>query len=116
MASSDPAAARAVRIHPSDNVATLLDDARPGIVQILGAERLNVTAVEPVAAGHKIALHAVAKGDPVLKYGFPIGHAVRALNAGEWVHLHNLASNYDERSSSLDVDTGAPTDTAHAYR
>ena len=116
MASSNPSVARAVRIHPSDNVATLLDDARPGVVQILGAERLEVTAVEPIAAGHKIALRAVAQGDPVLKYGFPIGHALRVLNAGEWIHLHNLASNYDERSSTLDLDTGAPTDTTYAYR
>lgn len=116
MASFEQSYVRAVRIHPDDNVATLLDDARPGIVQIVGSERLEITATEPIAAGHKIALRAVAANAPILKYGFPIGHATRDLTTGEWVHLHNLASNYDERSSTLDVETGAPTDTAHAYR
>jgi hypothetical protein len=116
MASSDQPVVRAVRINPADNVATLLDDAQPGVVQVLGAGRLEVTALEPIAAGHKIALEAVAAGAPVLKYGFPIGRAGRSLVCGEWVHLHNLVSNYDERSSTLDRDTGAPTDTAHAYR
>ena len=115
MESSNKPVVRAVRIHPDDNVATLLDDAVPGPVKILGIEKLEITALEPIAAGHKIALCKIAAEQPVLKYGFPIGRAVRELSAGEWVHLHNIVSNYDERSSTLDHDTGAPTDTAHAY-
>jgi altronate dehydratase small subunit len=116
MESSSQCVVRAVRIHPADNVATLLDDARPGVVQILGTERFEIVARESILAGHKIALRSVAAGEPIVKYGFPIGRAVRELTVGDWVHLHNLASNYDERSSTLDRETGAPTDTAHAYR
>ncbi len=95
MESSDPSGVRAVRIHPEDNVATLLDDAVAGSVRILGSEQWVITALEPISAGHKIALRPIAAGRPVLKYGFPIGRALRDLSAGEWVHLHNLVSNYD---------------------
>jgi len=97
-------------------VATLLDDALPGFVKVLGSEQLEITALEPISAGHKIALGEIAAGESILKYGFPIGRAGRKLTGGEWVHLHNMVSNYDERSSTLDLETGAPTDTIHAYR
>ena len=116
MESSDQPEARAVRIHRADNVATLLDDALPGRVKVIGTEPLEVTVSEPISAGHKMALRPVAAGQSIIKYGFPIGHAVRDIACGEWVHLHNLGSNYDERSSTLDLETGAPTDTRHAYR
>jgi altronate hydrolase/altronate dehydratase small subunit len=72
-------------------------------------------AVEPIARGHKIALRSLAEGEAVLKFGVRIGHASRAIAAGEWVHLQNLASDHDERSASLDLHTGAPTDTVSAY-
>lgn len=48
-----------------------------------------------VPAGHKIALCDIAEGDPVIKYGSPIGHATRAIHAGEWVHSHNMATNLE---------------------
>ena len=49
----------------------------------------------------------------MIKYGFPIGHATQPIRAGDWVHLHNCASNYDSRSSTLDVHSGATTDTVY---
>ena len=108
---------RAYQIHPQDQVATLLDDAAAGPVTLLGAARPEATviATEPVARAHKIALADLAPGQTVLKYGVPIGRATRAIPRGAWVHLHNLASLLDERSSSLELHTGAPTDTATAY-
>lgn len=108
---------RAYQIHAQDNVATLLDDAPAGPVQLLGAvvPGATVQATEPVARAHKIALSDLAEGQTVVKYGVPIGRATRPIRRGAWVHLHNLASLLDERSSSLDLHTGAPTDTAAAY-
>jgi len=98
-------------------VATLLDDAPAGLVGLLGAAPAGATvaAIEPVARDHKMALADLAAGEAVVKYGVPIGRATRPIARGAWVHLHNLASALDERSSSLDVHTGAPTDTAAAY-
>ena len=43
-----------------------------------------------VPAGHKIAARAIAAGEQVLKYDTVIGVAARDLEAGDYVHSHNL--------------------------
>ena len=106
--------AKAFRIHPDDNVAVLLEDCRPGGVAVLGASGLRrVRAAEAIQAGHKVALAAIEAGQPVVKYGRRIGHATQPIEPGQWVHLHNCASDYDERAAALDPGTGAPTDTRY---
>lgn len=106
---------RAFRIQAADNVATLLDDAAPGPVDLLGASAGTLHAVEPIARGHKVALADLATGAAIVKFGIRIGHATQPIARGAWVHLHNLASDFDVRSGSLDLRTGAPTDTHSAY-
>ncbi|MBL8631116.1 MAG: altronate dehydratase [Rhodospirillaceae bacterium] len=75
------------QIAPADTVAVVLqnlapgDDARPGL-----------TAAEAIPAGHKIALRDMAKGEKVLKYGWPIGVAAHDIKAGAHVHSHNLVT------------------------
>jgi hypothetical protein len=69
--------------------------------------------LEPVKLGHKVALSQLQPGDAVIKFGVPIGHATKAISVGAWVHLHNLASDLDERSGTLDLHSGAPTDTRY---
>ncbi|MDE6333259.1 MAG: altronate dehydratase family protein, partial [Muribaculaceae bacterium] len=66
---------RLLQINKADNVAVILVDG---------------DAVAP--RGHKVALRPVAKGEDVIKYGFPIGKATRDIAEGEWVHSHNLAT------------------------
>jgi altronate dehydratase small subunit len=105
---------RAFQVHPNDNVATLLDDAG-GTVEVLGAQRQEIRLVEKISRGHKVALKDLVPGDAVLKFGARIGHATKPIVRGAWVHLHNLASDLDERSSTLDLQSGAPTDTDSAY-
>ncbi|HTY89181.1 MAG TPA: UxaA family hydrolase [Candidatus Acidoferrum sp.] len=106
---------RCFQIKSQDNVATLIDDAPAGPVEIIGAGRRQTAAGEPIARGHKMALADIAAGSAVIKFGARIGHATQAINSGAWVHLHNLASDLDERSATLDLRSGAPTDTASAY-
>jgi hypothetical protein len=107
--------ARAIRIIAADNVATLLDDCSAGqeIVVKGDTEGVRLCALEHIGEGHKVALCPIPEGESVVKFGTPIGHATRPIAAGAWVHLHNLASNYDTRSQSLDVESGAPTDTIY---
>jgi altronate hydrolase/altronate dehydratase small subunit len=50
-----------------------------------------------------------------MKFGVRIGHATEPIKRGGWVHLHNLASDLDERSGTLDLHSGAPSDTNSAY-
>lgn len=57
-----------VLIHPSDNVEVNLEN------------------------GHKYACRKIKKGEPVIKYGFPIGYAQTDIEIGEHVHTHNLKS------------------------
>ena len=80
---------RVVRIHPDDNVAVAVDPLSPGDVFSLDTARETVTEVP---AGHKIALARIANGDPIIKYGFPIGRATADIEPGEWVHSHNLGT------------------------
>ncbi|MCW3837719.1 UxaA family hydrolase [Sphingomonas canadensis] len=74
------------RIDPADSVATALRDLAAG------ERALGVTLSAAVPRGHKVALTPVAAGDPVRKFGFPIGRATRAIAPGEHVHTHNVAT------------------------
>ena len=101
-------------IASSDNVATALSPLEPGPVKLLGESAMeSLSAVESIPKGHKIALSDIPAGTSILKYGMPIGHATQDIPAGSWVHLHVMQSNYDERSSHLDIHTGAPKDTKY---
>lgn len=43
--------------------------------------------------GHKYALKDIAKGENIIKYGYPIGHATDDIKKGEHVHTHNVKTN-----------------------
>jgi altronate hydrolase len=83
--------AQALKITAGDSVATLLGDAAAGDVVEAGNDR--VIAAGPVPMGHKIAVTDLAAGDPVIKFGFPIGHATQPIARGEHVHSHNLSTD-----------------------
>lgn len=102
---------RAFQINGQDNVATALDAVSPGAVILLGDTIVNqIAAVSEIVKGHKIALRDIGTGEDIVKYGVRIGRATKDIPAGSWVHLHNICSVYDSRSSHLDAVTGAPTD------
>ena len=103
---------RCFRVNPRDNVATMLE-AGDGRIEVLGEAPGHIEALQEIQAGHKLALAEIPAGDPVVKFGLSIGHATCNIRAGEWVHLHNCASNFDERSQTLDVNSGATTDTRY---
>ena len=46
--------------------------------------------------GHKYALRDIKKGENIIKYGNPIGHATADIAAGEHVHTHNVATNLSD--------------------
>jgi altronate dehydratase len=67
-----------------DDVAIALADLAKGHVVA------GVTLGAAVPRGHKIALHDLAAGAQVRRYGQIIGQATRAIVAGEHVHVQNL--------------------------
>ncbi len=51
-----------------------------------------------ISNGHKYAIRDIAKGENVIKYGQPIGHATANIKCGEHVHSHNLKTNLSGKS------------------
>ena len=85
---------RIVVLNDADTVATSLAplEARSRIEVESGGERRDVTVLDPIPFGHKIAIRSMAPGDDVLKYGEVIGRASEPIEPGRWVHVHNVES------------------------
>ncbi len=95
-------------ISACDNVGTALEDLDPGASIALDGGR--VVVAERIPRGHKVALRAVAAGDPIVKYSSPIGTATTDIAAGAHVHVHNVAS----ARGRGDLTAHAPLATAMA--
>ncbi|SFQ27064.1 UxaA family hydrolase [Salibacterium halotolerans] len=80
-----------IHIHERDNVAVAIEEAAGGEEIVSGG--IRITPLESIPAGHKVALQPIKEGEDILKYGNPIGHAVRDIERGEWVHSHNTKTN-----------------------
>ena len=80
-----------LKINPADSVVVCLVEKKKGDVIEAGGER--VVLAEDVPAGHKVLLRDVKQGENIIKYGYPIGHALKDLKAGEWVNENNLKTN-----------------------
>jgi hypothetical protein len=102
---------RCFQVHPADTEAVVLEDAGAGPLALRGSGTGTVHLAEPIALGHKVALAEMAEGQPVVKFGVPIGIAKQPIHAGAWVHLHNCRSRMDGCSSTADLATDAVTDT-----
>jgi altronate hydrolase len=90
-APSEPVALGGVAIvlHDGDDVAIAKRALAAGTVLTTDGEEIRLAQLVPSA--HKLALRAVAEGDPVRRYGQIIGFATRPIEPGDHVHSHNLA-------------------------
>ncbi|MBQ9532125.1 MAG: altronate dehydratase [Eubacterium sp.] len=82
-------------INENDNVAVALEEIEKG------HSEKGITALDNIPFGHKIALCDINKGENVIKYGNPIGHAKNDIKKGSHIHSHNLATNL---SSTLNYE------------
>lgn len=93
-----------LRIHDADSVAVALQPLAAG------TNALGITLAQPLPKGHKVALVAHAIGDPVTKYGQPIGRATAPIAPGDHVHTHNLATalagelRYEQQPKARELD------------
>jgi len=85
---------KAIIIDGKDNVATVLGNAEVGEdIQLIGQDEIStIRAISKIPRGHKIAIHDIEKGGPVIKYGEVIGKALVFIKKGEHVHIHNMDS------------------------
>jgi len=72
-----------IRMHDRDNVAIVANDGGLAAGTVLAD---GTTLRDAVPQGHKVALCDLPAGAAVLRYGIPIGHALRDIPAGSWVH------------------------------
>ncbi|MES3003862.1 MAG: altronate dehydratase family protein [Pseudomonadota bacterium] len=89
-----------IRLHANDNVLV----ARSPLA--LGQElpEFGVRVRAQVPAGHKIAASRIAQGERVRKYDTVIGVASRDIEAGDYVHTHNLALVEFDRDPAFGQD------------
>jgi altronate hydrolase len=81
-----------VRLAPIDNVAVATEAVAPG--RRLSLADADLDALDAIPPGHKIAIRPIASGQPVIKYGQPIGIATVDIEPGRHVHSQNLADHH----------------------
>jgi altronate dehydratase len=86
--------------HAKDNVATARIAIEPGALLTFSKGK-KMIAKEKIPFAHKIALRAIPKNGPVIKYGERIGKAIREINPGEWVHIHNVTGERGRRKGKI---------------
>jgi len=80
-----------LKLNPRDTVAVAL---RPITAnEPIEIDGIKLTAKQNIPQGHKIALQSMEKNQDVIKYGYPIGHVLSAVEAGTWLHTHNVSTN-----------------------
>jgi hypothetical protein len=75
-----------------DNVLVACTDLPAGTEVLIDGEPVRLTTT--VLTGHKLARRTIGEGEKVVKYAAPIGSARTAISVGDYVHTHNLGSDY----------------------
>jgi len=87
----------ALRLHSEDDVAVALRPLAAG--ETVSVDGLAIILRADIPMAHKLALRAIAAGQPVRKYGEAIGEARAAIAAGDHVHVHNVVSRRARNST-----------------
>lgn len=80
-----------IKINPIDNVIIALKDFSTGDSIVIDQKELKIA--NDIPKGHKIALVSINENEDIIKYGAPIGHATKAIFAGEHIHVQNIKTN-----------------------
>ena len=94
-----------IRMHERDNVAIVANDGGlpPGTRLPSG-----LVLCDRVPQGHKVALVGIEADAPVLRYGIPIGYALKDIPAGSWVHERLLKMPDARELDNLPIATVKP--------
>ncbi len=80
-----------IKINPADSVVVCLRNYSKG--EEITINDKTITVLQDTPVGHKILIKDTKKGENIIKYGYPIGHAKENLTAGQWVNENNLKTN-----------------------
>jgi altronate hydrolase len=104
---------RAIKVKNEDDVAVAMEPLAAG--EVIGVHGNDVVLIDAIPAGHKFAVTPVTAGQPVLRYGFPIGTARSDIAPGMHVHTHNVATALATNGSyRYDPAPPAPVQAASA--
>jgi galactarate dehydratase len=96
-----------IKINEKDNVAITVTAITTGTVIME-----NIVANQPIPQGHKIALCDIPKGEPIVRYGIPLGNALQSIHKGDWINEHMLElptpPALDEMSFATNMETELP--------
>ena len=97
-----------LQIHPNDNVCVAIDAIAEGDLLTVNGDA--IIAKNAIETGHKFAIRPIAEGEDVIKYGYPIGHALTDIAVGEHVHTHNVKTNLHDNLEYQYSPVGAKLD------
>jgi galactarate dehydratase len=94
-----------IRVHESDNAGVVVDPEglKPGASNDTG-----FVAREAIPQSHKVALQAIERGEPVVRYGQTIGYANRSIDAGYWIREDALDTPPAPALEDLPISTAVP--------
>ncbi|WP_163854538.1 UxaA family hydrolase [Paenibacillus elgii] len=92
MAGPIMAGADALVMDPRDHVATAINDLKQGqrITFRVQEQVQELTLLNDVPFGHKLAIQDIQAGTDIRKYGEVIGRTTTQILAGQHVHVHNV--------------------------
>ena len=94
-------------LNQQDNVAIALSNLAAGSSVTVAAQ--TVTLSEDINVMHKFAVQTIEAGQPILKYGQPIGVAAKQIEPGQHVHAHNIEAATGEKDYGF-CRNAKPTD------
>lgn len=96
-----------LKINNNDNVCIALVNLNKG--DKLDVDGIQIELKDTIPVGHKLAIVKIGKWENIIKYGYPIGHALEDIQVGQHVHTHNVKTNLkDDLSYSYSPDYISP--------
>ena len=107
-----------IHLSAKDNIAIARAPLAAG--QKVRLEGREITLLDAVPMGHKVALEAIPAGGSIVRYGQIMGRARTAIQPGNHVHVHNvafeeLAFNYEFPTSERALPKAAANPTFLGY-
>ena len=84
---------KVIKLNDIDNVCVALTNLNKG--DIIDGIKLE----DDIPSGHKFALKDITVDENIIKYGYPIGHALCDIKQGQHVHVKNLKTNLKDELS-----------------
>ena len=95
-----------IQLHANDNCIVALQPLMQG--QRIDLNGNSVTLRADILAGHKVSIAPIDVGQPVMKYGWPIGVATQRIEPGDHIHDHNLRCEHQVDFTGLASETPEP--------